>query len=120
MLDGDSWIFLRKDYKTGQIQKFTQSATSGLGRLEIIQGESGNTRWGTNGEIERPAVSTSDMVQLPDDLRKLAIGETGWSDRRASEMRSLHNLINPSAAKVNTNEKLKQEMSPTGKTRPVP
>src|ERR1035441_8531128 len=33
----DTWIITRKNFDTGRIERFTQSETSGLGRLDIIQ-----------------------------------------------------------------------------------
>jgi hypothetical protein len=136
---GDSWIISQKDLKTGRIEKFTQSGTSGLGRLEIIQGdpetEGGldlgrNPKWRTNGETERtPKTSSSKLVSLPDDMKRDAVVER---DSRYSmgerAFAALDNLVPNSieqeirqqnreiAAKLNIGDSRKQDPKGLGRS----
>jgi hypothetical protein len=109
---GDSWTFLEKDNKTGRIIRFTQSGTSELGRLEFIQGDPltddayedhGGTKlikderyWLSDGEIDRPPISVSEGVRLPEHLRYQAIMlDRGYEKDGdlVAEHRSLSQLI---------------------------
>lgn len=45
--DGRSWTITRKDIRTGAIERFTQSGTGALGRLEVMQGKGVNLPKGT-------------------------------------------------------------------------
>jgi hypothetical protein len=83
-LTGDSWTFLQKDLKTGQITKFTQSGTGRLGRLEIIQGAPSNIHW--MKEVDLPPVSSRDGVSLPDEMKAQIVRQQGYIDG----MKELH------------------------------
>lgn len=142
-MTGPSVTLLQKDYETGRILKFTQSGTSNLGRVEVIQGEPRNTHW--MGEVDRPPISSHDGVALPKEMRDQAVYEErctlalgrwfGDSDspENRQQLNSLNSLIGPSDRQEleqkekewrDREDKLysgnKQGPPPTGRTWPVP
>jgi hypothetical protein len=70
-MTGSSVTFFQKNYETGRILKFTQSGTSNLGRVEVIQGEPRNIDW--MSEVDRPPISSRDGVALPKEMRDQAV-----------------------------------------------
>jgi hypothetical protein len=71
----DTWIITTKDWKTGRIERFTQSGTSGLGRLDVIQGDTVSKLgydkpFFTKEEANSSkTISSRDGVPLPDSMR---------------------------------------------------
>lgn len=90
---GDSFMFVQKDFVTGRILKFTQSGTSNLGRLEVIQGDPVNKeeyikrdREITQWEAAHPNEDLHNCPMFKEDLKKSWL-DNGEIERQAISSR---------------------------------
>jgi len=120
---GESWILIYKDRKTGVIRRFTQSANSNRGQLEMFQGdpegppaendvETHITDFGMSafagGQLERTPLSVSRDVLLPDDMRKSIAPVADPIFMKGRALHTLKLLVEPPASENwNSREPLK-------------
>jgi hypothetical protein len=107
-LTGDNtWIVTTKDWKTGRIERFTQSGTSGLGRLDVIQGDTVpkpgyDTPFLTKEEANSSkTISSRHGVPLPDSMRYHVEGQIqdiqATNNPNATGLEGLNQIGHPSS-----------------------